>query len=138
LELQGEKIEINFDLKEKDFKFDHQIEQHIYRIVQQALENAARHAKASRISFNSSISSEGVTLEIIDDGVGFELKEDFNQLKNNDHFGLVNMSECTKLNNAAFRIESASGKGTRVFIDWQVPQTEILSSNKIQANIQWT
>ena len=60
----------------------------LYRIAQEALNNVARHAKASEVWVDLRQDDDGVRLEIGDDGRGFDLGS-----ASADHFGLQNMRE---------------------------------------------
>ena len=84
----------------------------LYRIIQDAVNNIAKHSKAKIISLNIFKAGKYLTTEIRDDGIGF----DFRNLKeiNQKGFGLFNMSERAKANGGKFNIESEPGKGTRI------------------------
>lgn len=47
----------------------------LYRIIQEALNNALKHAKATRITVNLLYDEQSATVEVVDDGVGFEVKK---------------------------------------------------------------
>lgn len=49
---------------------------HIYRIIQEALNNIIKHSKAKNVNFIGSISEAEISIEISDDGIGFEFQED--------------------------------------------------------------
>src|SRR6185436_5940515 len=84
------------------------VEVGLYRIAQEALQNALRHAAASRILIRLEASPEKVRLTIEDDGGGFVIGEA------GGRFGLVGMQERARLLGGRFQIESSSGAGTRV------------------------
>lgn len=81
-------------------------------IVQEAINNAVRHAEASRINVQSEITAEGNwKIEIMDDGKGFD-----NQpiREGSDSYGLDNMAERAKESGLVFEIDSIPANGTRV------------------------
>lgn len=85
------------------------VETGIYRLAQEAINNACRHAQASQIVVQLVATPKTVTLTVEDDGRGFDLAD-----VSGSRFGLVGLNERVKLLNGRFHIESTPGKGTRV------------------------
>lgn len=84
----------------------------VYRIVQEALANAARHSAATGARVTVTRDQHRLFVEVADDGVGFEplaVRE--------SGIGLAGMHERAELLNANLRITSAPGRGTRVSLD---------------------
>ncbi len=109
-----------FDIPKSEFRYDPKAEQHLYRIVQQACENALHHAQATWIRISGEFTEKQVTLCVEDDGVGLPFEQhDINSLITQRHFGLAGMYERANLIGADFRIESSPGNGTRILIDWK-------------------
>jgi len=98
--------------------FPKEIEISIFRIIQEAINNILKHAKAKNIKINIESDVENVYINNVDDGIGFDV--DFNdvyQLKNNDRsYGLLNMKERAEVLNADIRIESEPSKGTSFYL----------------------
>ncbi len=90
----------------------------LYRVVQEALTNVARHAHARQVTLRLHRQDEGLTLVIEDDGQGFTVQTDPHELVSQGHFGLVGMKERMALIGGRLRIESEAGKGTKVFAEW--------------------
>jgi two-component system, NarL family, sensor histidine kinase DegS len=88
----------------------------VLRIVQEALQNARKHAAASRIS----IGLEGDTLVVADNGRGFDLMRVASAASRN--FGLQFMRERAELMGAQLQIESRQGEGTRILLRLPEPQ----------------
>ncbi|WHH59115.1 sensor histidine kinase [Petroclostridium sp. X23] len=89
----------------------------VFRIVQEALNNIKKHARAQSVTVKISICNNILTLNIGDDGKGFNLSEV--REKNWDHsggFGLYSMKERVELLNGKFDIQSEIGKGTKLCI----------------------
>lgn len=84
---------------------------HIYRIAQEALQNASRHAQARRINVLLKTSLKSIIMEIADDGQGFAPNGEPSGM------GLANMQARTRALGARFSIESLTGKGTRIRIE---------------------
>lgn len=92
-----------------------------FRIVEEALNNTARHARADRVNVSLSSRGDGASgvtrvlhLEVEDDGVGFDAASPVA-----GHYGLRGMREQAALIQARLRIDSAPGAGTRVVLDFE-------------------
>lgn len=99
-----------------DQRLSPEVELAAYRIAQEALNNAVQHAQAQTITVHVRCDSEGLTLSVIDDGVGFELPSRPDLLTQAGHFGLMGMRERATLLGGAFRVNTAPGEGTRVTV----------------------
>jgi len=84
----------------------------IYRIIQEAMNNCLKHAKAQNISINLDHKDKYLTLIFNDDGVGF----DTNLLTKSKQFGLIGMKERVKSLSGMFSIKSTPTKGTLINI----------------------
>jgi signal transduction histidine kinase len=80
----------------------------LFRIVQEAMNNIARHARAHRVDVALGRSSEHVTLRIADDGQGFDPRVP----RSERHLGLWSMRERVEQLGGRFEITSAPGQGT--------------------------
>jgi len=85
------------------------VEHGIYRVAQEALENVVRHAGAKKISLSFGYQGGQISLEISDDGRGFDPSA-----VAQGQFGLRGMQERAAMMNAAFHVQSEKGKGTRI------------------------
>jgi PAS domain S-box-containing protein len=83
--------------------------QGLYRIAQEALHNAARHARATRVGVALSQDDSQIRLEVSDDGVGFDPHG-----ANPGHFGLNTMRERASELGGRLEIDSGPGAGTLV------------------------
>ncbi len=95
----------------------------VFRIVQEAMNNVAKHARASNITIHLDFTDSAIKLFVIDDGVGFDLEK--LKVKSDDitgGFGLVSMRERVELLNGEMYISAEPGKGTRLNI--MIPFTE--------------
>ncbi len=82
----------------------------LYRIAQEALVNVRKHAHAAKVEITLEEGDEGYTLQVEDDGVGFEPSEISDPALG--HIGLTSMRERASLAGGWFRIQSAGGSGT--------------------------
>jgi signal transduction histidine kinase len=93
--------------------------QALYRIAQEALHNAGRHARATRVRVVLSQDDSQVLLEIEDNGVGFDSQSAFP-----GHFGLNTMRERATDLGGRLDIESRPGTGTLVRVVIPVGQPD--------------
>jgi signal transduction histidine kinase len=89
-----------------------EIESALLRTAQEALENVARHANATRVGVTLSFMGDVVTLDVRDDGVGFEVSE--GRARASDGFGLTAMRQRISRVAGTLAIESEPGGGTAV------------------------
>ncbi len=120
---RSEHTVVEFNLPATNLHFDPDVELHLYRIVQEAVTNAVRHARASRINLSGSLRSDRVELIVADDGLGFGSRDatDLPRALAGRHFGIANMIERSQLIGAQVRIDTSPGSGTRVNILWTPP-----------------
>jgi signal transduction histidine kinase len=104
-------LNLTLDLKNPMPSLSPDVEQTIYRIAQESIENIVNHSHAKNLSVRLE-SNERITLIIQDDGVGFDL----HSKESTGHFGLVGMRERAELAGGKLKIESEKGKGTRVVL----------------------
>jgi len=95
----------------------------VFFIVEEAVTNARKHARAEHIWVNlRPFEKEMVLLEVRDDGVGFDVAAVNRSYDQRGSLGMVNLRERTELVNGVMNIQSAPGKGTRVQV--YIPLTE--------------
>lgn len=94
-----------------------EVEIAIYRIVQEALTNVAKHAEAKAVSIL--IETRGTSLVAIveDNGKGFDVDRVLTSGKKDRKLGLYGMQERTSLIDGTLTIESRPGRGTAVFVE---------------------
>ncbi len=83
----------------------------LYRVVQEALRNIARHSKASRVAVTLRASGHAIWLTIRDNGVGFDPAETAR-----GGIGLISMKERVRLINGMLSVESKPQRGTRITV----------------------
>ncbi len=87
----------------------------LYRVVQEALANVAKHAKARLVTVTVNPSGSGVSLTVCDDGKGFDEAAQPDLLRGG-HFGLVVMRERVELAAGRFEVRSAPDTGTQLTV----------------------
>ncbi|MEW6127459.1 MAG: CheR family methyltransferase [Acidobacteriota bacterium] len=90
-----------------------EIETHLYRIAQEALNNIAKHANASYVNVLLERRDQFVVLVIEDNGIGFDVNE---KSTLQEGLGLLSMRERTVLIGGELDIESTLNEGTTVFV----------------------
>ena len=91
----------------------------IFRIVQEALNNAAKHARTDHVRISLGKIKGGIRLEILDKGVGFNLAEiAARRARCSGGSGLVSMRERSQHSGGSFLLNSAMGQGTCIRVFW--------------------
>jgi signal transduction histidine kinase/HAMP domain-containing protein len=96
------------------------IEECLYRITQEALNNALKHAHASHVAVTLGRDQLNIVLEISDDGVGFEPEA----VQGKGGLGLSGMQERVDLLGGRLSIYSRPGEGVKVRVEVEVEETE--------------
>lgn len=91
-----------------------EVELSLFRVAQEALTNAWKHAQAPKVEVNLRFGKEAVKLTVSDRGRGFEVPERLGTLAEAGHFGLVGMRERMELVGGTLRVVSGPGQGTTV------------------------
>jgi two-component system nitrate/nitrite sensor histidine kinase NarX len=105
---------------EKEIVLPADVQVAFYRICQEALNNVAKHAKASRVDINLRQDGAAIELRIRDDGYGFDPEQSFS-----GHYGLGMMRERAGSVGALLSLTSQPGHGTEIVIYWtQDPRQE--------------
>ncbi len=86
-----------------------EVKESLYRIAQEAMNNIAKHAQAQHASLQLKVGNDELTLEISDDGVGFDTSQQFP-----GHLGMHTMRERAEKAGGTIAIESVPDAGTRI------------------------
>jgi signal transduction histidine kinase len=98
-------------------------EQAIYRVVQEALHNVAKHAQAKNVTVQVERADELVQVVVEDDGVGIQSRSS----NSRDHsFGLAGIKERVAMLGGTSRVISTKGKGTRIEISVPAGEEQVL------------
>ncbi len=90
------------------------VEDQLFRIVQEALNNAVRHARAATVTVRIAMAADTVLVEVSDDGVGFEPSA---RAIRSTHLGLTSMRERAQALGGVLAVESSAGRGTTVRVE---------------------
>jgi Amt family ammonium transporter len=119
LELFGKQLELQYGLAIEitnhcTRSFGDQIKHHLYRIVQECMRNAAKHARATRLRVVIREQDFLKTVEVQDDGIGFD---EANISSSKNGLGLISMRERARLLGGSVHFQSKPGTGTTVRIE---------------------
>ncbi len=95
----------------------------LFYIVEEAVNNARKHAQAEHIWVRLKTQSDVLVVEVQDDGVGFNVGAVDTNYNRRGSLGMVNMRERAEMINGAVKIDSAEGHGTRVLV--YIPLTDL-------------
>jgi signal transduction histidine kinase len=95
------------------------VEVAVYRIVQEGLNNVLRHAKAGRCDVELTRAGTRVTVQIRDDGIGFDLKQP-RGVDTGHGLGLIGIRERVMQLGGVLRLDSVPGRGTTLRAEFQI------------------
>ncbi|MGA7144674.1 MAG: ATP-binding protein, partial [Desulfobacterales bacterium] len=110
-------IKIGFFNRNVQKRFDREKELAIYRIVQEALNNIVKHAKAKNVYVSLLKKGAVLSLSVEDNGVGFDQNKAMKISKGKGPLGLVIMRERALQLDGELTIESILGKGTHLLVE---------------------
>jgi signal transduction histidine kinase len=96
-------------------RVDSEVETHFYRIAQEALNNVAKHAKATQVAVMLQKTANGAVLVVEDNGVGFD-PATARAAESGHGLGLIGMRERANLIKGQLEIESELGRGTTIYV----------------------
>lgn len=103
-------IDVYLELDNDEQKIPDQVRLALFRIAQEAMNNAARHGAPSQIGVVLRLDEDRVLLSISDDGRGYHVPDDFSRLGRDGHYGLLGMAERAEAIGAELRVESYPGE----------------------------
>ena len=107
----------------------------IFRIIQEAMNNAAKHACASTVSVSMLSDQGSLILGVRDDGVGFDTKPFASGHISQQGIGLRSMRERAESTGGSFAIKSSPGSGTTIEVRWKLHSVVMRgATNGMQAN----
>lgn len=109
------KLNIEMDFSEERWRLDSVSEVALFRIIQEAAQNAVKHAKADKIKVIIEENEQSILVSIRDDGVGFASEEVLKNPKP-DSYGLLGMKERVEVLGGQLTIMSKPGRGTEISV----------------------
>lgn len=115
------KLPVGFSVQGEDQRLRPEVELSLFRVAQEALSNAWKHAQTPTIEIELTFCNENVTLLVHDHGRGFDVPMRMRLLAESGHFGLVGMQERLELVGGSLHVSSRPGQGT--VIEARVPRS---------------
>jgi PAS domain S-box-containing protein len=125
-------LPVELDIQQLPIRLSTALELDLYRIIQEALNNIERHAKATRASLRVVRNSEWLQLAIRDDGCGFDPQAAGSLRSRRPGMGLMDMQERAAFNGAQWRVITAPNAGTEILI--QIPRNQLKFSKHARKN----
>ncbi len=105
---------------DEGLRFPPAVEIAVFRVAQEALANACKHAQAQRVEVHLELAVEHLALTVRDDGCGFTVPAPA-VWGADGHFGLVSMHQRVQALNGRLELRSAAGEGTTVYVEVPMP-----------------
>jgi signal transduction histidine kinase len=109
-------IAVHFEFPETPPDLSPEARTAVYRVVQEALTNIERHARAETVMVACSVTGDRLILEVEDDGAGFDPEAMRQPRETGQGLGLLGMRERLSLLDGTCDVESQPGQGTRVVV----------------------
>lgn len=110
-------IKARLEMSGNERRLSSEAELLIFRIIQEALHNIAKHSQASMVNIKIKFLENKVAFAISDDGIGFKVPRKIEDLPRTGMLGLVGIQERVRLLGGKLKLESVPGKGTTIFIE---------------------
>jgi len=115
--LTAQSIKVAVQARDLSERLDRSIEVVVFRIVQEAINNVARHSGATEAVITLSRTEKTVTAVVRDNGRGFNLEETTRYADGSGGLGLLGMQERAELVGGTLTIQSAQGAGTEIRLE---------------------
>lgn len=114
-------LRIETDVQAVDGLFNPEGEIHIYRVVQECLNNIVKHSDAAVARVFVQNSAGWLTIQVEDDGRGFDYRQHSAGADQDRGFGLTGLGERMRILGGRFQCDSAPGQGTRMKFEIPIP-----------------
>jgi two-component system sensor histidine kinase UhpB len=121
--LEAENIQVKLFMPEDDPGLPHEIATTLFRISQEAMHNVLRHASARAMKITLCVSTDEVCLQVIDDGLGFDVNELYKEGHQPYKLGLLGIKERAELVGGRVMVETAPGRGVLLQVCLPLPPT---------------
>lgn len=111
---QTTSLEVELDLQVGYLDLAPGDETNIYYIVQEAIQNIHKHARAKRVQIRMNVFEESLHVTIRDDGSGFDLERIRGEYEKRKSLGLINLYERAQLIRGHLTIDALQGRGTTI------------------------
>ena len=111
-------IQTKFGISGLEIRYPAEVELAFFRIAQEALINVRKHSMATKVDLDLSYSPGSLTMEIMDNGKGYQVPEKFDAIVAEGHFGLIGMFERASQINAVIEFKSQPENGTNIKLSY--------------------
>jgi two-component system, NarL family, sensor histidine kinase DegS len=111
---QQYRVQTEFETSGKEPPLDPKTKVFVFRMVQEALNNVAKHAKATNVRVAVLLGKDRLDAVVSDNGVGFDVQAESQNPEKWDHFGVRGMMERARMLGGTVEWQSKTGKGTTV------------------------
>lgn len=118
--LKAAGVKVNFKTSGKVRRLPSQVETAIFRVIQEAFNNIARHAHAKNADIRVNFTRDAIRVHVADDGRGFDVEDAISTKRGLRGFGLLSMKERIELVNGTLTIQSSTG-GSGTEINMEIP-----------------
>lgn len=125
-------IRFRLDVPDDERRMGQLIETTLYRVVQEAISNAASHSGARNFAIALSYCPGGLLLVMSDDGFGFDMNDFGRSLEDKRGLGLMGMKERVELLGGSCVIDSEVGRGTRIHVEVPLERATRAMAEKIR------
>jgi signal transduction histidine kinase len=120
-------VRIEFDAANGGARIPPEMNVTVFRLVQEAVNNALRHAQASNIRVTLSEDANALQLVVEDDGIGFDREAVAQRTKRGEHLGLLGMTERVRSAGGELLLDSRPGSGSRIEVRIPFVREEVVS-----------
>ncbi|MDP2952073.1 MAG: sensor histidine kinase, partial [Chloroflexota bacterium] len=132
LESQG--IKASFETSGDEQRLPSQMETALFRVVQEAITNIAKHAEADNVVISLEFNHSTISIEVEDDGRGFDIASLSRAADKSGGLGLMGMKERIGLLDGTLTIDSEPSRGTRLSIKVPLPEKDGAGAQDKSAN----
>lgn len=115
-------VDVTFKVKGTSRRLGLQTETTVFRVVQEAVNNIIRHARATDVGIDLYFKKNSVKVSIEDNGTGFDLEKATSSKGGMRGFGLMGMRERVELARGTFSLTTQPGQGTRIIFEIPLDQ----------------
>lgn len=108
------RVHTQFNLVGKETRIPSGLEIAVFRLVQEALSNVFKHAKATFVSVELTLEPDQVQIYVVDNGIGFNVPLTELRIAKGNNFGLLGMRERVELLEGTMVLESEKDSGTKI------------------------
>ncbi|MBI2831579.1 MAG: GAF domain-containing protein [Chloroflexi bacterium] len=119
-------IKATFKIVGQERRLPPQLEATVFRVIQEAVYNIARHAQATSATISLQFRKDSLGVRVEDNGVGFDVEKVISSADRPRGLGLLGMRERVELINGTLRILSYPGSGTEIDIEIPLNPEEVL------------